>query len=64
MNGRNGAGQTFRIAAVAFVCIAAENSPPVTFESPCECRANHGEHRWVVKKIRRLRPQMPAQFSQ
>jgi len=42
----------------------AASSPPVTFESPCECRANHGEHRWVVKKIRRLRPQMPAQFSQ
>jgi hypothetical protein len=22
---------------------------PVTFESPCECRDNHGEHRWAVK---------------
>ncbi|OLA99126.1 MAG: hypothetical protein AUH08_12455 [Verrucomicrobia bacterium 13_2_20CM_54_12] len=49
MNGRNGAGQTFRIAAVAFVCIAAENSPPVTFESPCECQDNHGQHRWSVE---------------
>jgi hypothetical protein len=27
----------------------AAPQPPVTFESPCECRDNHGEHRWVVK---------------
>jgi len=41
---------TFTIAAVAFLCsAAAETSPPVTFESPCECRDNHGEHRWAVK---------------
>src|SRR6266550_39083 len=38
------------IAAVAFLCGAeAATSPPVTFESPCECRDNHGEHRWAVK---------------
>jgi len=34
--------------AVAFLCIAAANLP-VTFESPCECRDNHGKHRWSVK---------------
>jgi hypothetical protein len=28
---------------------AAATSLPVTFESPCECRDNHGEHHWVVK---------------
>src|SRR2546430_16400354 len=38
------------IAAVAFLCsTAATTGPPVTFESPCECRDNHGEHRWAVK---------------
>src|SRR6266480_1829362 len=38
------------IAAVAFLCsAAAATSPPVTFESPCSCRDNHGEHRWAVK---------------
>jgi hypothetical protein len=35
-------------AAVAFFCVAA-TVPPVTFESPCECRDNHGKHRWSVK---------------
>jgi hypothetical protein len=40
---------TFAIAAVAFLCIAAANSPPVTFESPCSCHENHGQHRWSVK---------------
>jgi hypothetical protein len=40
---------TFTIA-VAFLCgAAAATPPPVTFESPCECRDNHGEHRWAVK---------------
>ena len=39
---------TFTIAAVAFLCAAA-SSPPVTFESPCSCHDNHGEHRWAVK---------------
>ena len=36
---------TFIIAAL--LCIAA--APPVTFESPCECRDNHGINRWSVK---------------
>src|SRR5438876_11593515 len=41
---------TFTIAAIAFVCsTAASTSRPVTFESPCECHDNHGEHRWAVK---------------
>ena len=41
---------TLTIAAVAFLSsAAAETSPPVTFESPCECHDNHGEHRWAVK---------------
>jgi hypothetical protein len=31
----------------AFLSIAA--GPPVTFESPCSCRDNHGQHRWSVK---------------
>jgi hypothetical protein len=39
---------TFTIAGVAFLCAAA-SSPPVTFESPCECHDNHGQHRWSVK---------------
>jgi hypothetical protein len=40
----------FTITAVAFLCsAAAATSLPVTFESPCECRDNHGEHRWAVK---------------
>src|SRR4030095_16053412 len=39
--------ETFAIAAVAFLCIAA--APPVTFESPCECGDNRGKHRWSVK---------------
>jgi hypothetical protein len=39
--------ETFTIAAVAFLCIAA--APPVTFESPRECGDNRGKHRWSVK---------------
>ena len=39
--------ETFTIAAVAFLCIAA--APPVTFESPCEWVDNRGKHRWSVK---------------
>jgi hypothetical protein len=36
--------------AVAFLCsTAAATPPPVTFDSPCECHDNHGEHRWSVK---------------
>src|SRR6266487_3277926 len=40
---------TFTIA-IAFLCSTAPaTTPPVTFESPCECCDNHGEHRWAVK---------------
>ena len=48
----------FTVAAVAFVCVAAEKSPqpPVTFISPCECRDNHGRHRWSVKNDPSLPP--------
>src|SRR6266576_4515024 len=41
---------TFTIAAIAFLCsAAAATSPPVTFESPCECRDAHGKARLAVK---------------
>ena len=49
MNGAMRQATTFAIAAVAFLCIAAASSPLVTFESPCECRDNHGKHRWSEK---------------
>jgi len=39
---------TFIIGAIVCSTAAAE-SPPVTFLSPCECRDNHGKHRWLVK---------------
>ena len=42
-----GRATTFTITGISFLCIAA--APPVTFESPCECRDNHGQHRWSVK---------------
>jgi hypothetical protein len=41
--------ETFTIAAIAFVCGTAAAAPLVTYESPCECRDNHGQHRWSVK---------------
>jgi hypothetical protein len=34
---------------VVSVSAAAPTSSPVTFESPCECRDNHGKGRWSVK---------------
>jgi hypothetical protein len=39
---------TFWIA-VAFLCSTAAAAPLVTFESPCECLDNHGQHRRAVK---------------
>jgi hypothetical protein len=39
----------FAIAATAFLCSAAAATPPVTFESPCECRDAHGKTRLAVK---------------
>src|SRR5205814_3896274 len=48
---------TFTIAAVACLCSAtATTKPPVTFESPCSCRGDHGEHRWAVKNDPLLPP--------
>jgi hypothetical protein len=46
---------TFRIA-VAFLCITAGAAPLVTYETPCECRDNHGKHRWSEKNDRALPP--------
>jgi hypothetical protein len=40
---------TVILAAIAFLCSAAASSPPVTFESPCECRDAHGKARLEVK---------------
>ena len=42
---------TYTVAAIVLVCSTAMAAPqpPLTFESPCECRDNHGEHRWAVK---------------
>jgi hypothetical protein len=41
------------LAAAAIILVwataAAKDEPPVTFESPCECRDNHGKGRWSVK---------------
>ncbi len=35
--------------AVGLFCRTAVAAPLVTYESPCECRDNHGQHRWSVK---------------
>src|SRR6266487_548711 len=52
---------TFTIVAVAFLSSAvAAESPPVTFKSPCECRDNHGEHRWAVKNDPSTPPADPS----
>jgi hypothetical protein len=48
--------ETIAITTVAFLCIAAASSPPVTFESPCEYSDNHGKHRWSVKNDPMLSP--------
>jgi hypothetical protein len=42
--------------AVAFLCITATAAPLVAYESPCECRDNHGKHRWAVKNDPALPP--------
>ena len=44
------------ITAILCSTSAAAPQPPVTFESPCECRDNHGEHRWSVKNDASLPP--------
>jgi len=35
--------------AVAFLSTTAAAAPLVTYESPCECRDNHGKQRWAEK---------------
>jgi hypothetical protein len=40
--------ETFTIAAAAFLCIAG-TTPPVTFESRCECRGAQGKGRIAIK---------------
>jgi hypothetical protein len=47
---------TLTIAAVALLCITAAAAPLVTYESPCECRDNHGKHRWAEKNDPALPP--------
>jgi hypothetical protein len=47
---------TLTIAAVALLCITAAAAPLVTYESPCECRDNHGKHRWSEKNDPALPP--------
>jgi hypothetical protein len=43
-------GTMLAIAAIAFLCgTPTAISPPVTFESPCECRGTHEKGRWAVK---------------
>src|SRR5215472_15044098 len=48
---------TFTIA-IAFLCstAAASAAPLVTYESPCECRDNHGKARWDEKNDPSLPP--------
>src|SRR6266496_567342 len=47
---------TTLIIAAFLSSTAAATSLPATFESPCECRDNHGEHRWSVKNDPSLPP--------
>lgn len=43
--------------AIVFFCgTVAATPPPVTVVSPCECRGDHGEHRWTVKNDPSLPP--------
>jgi hypothetical protein len=45
---------TFRLAAIAFLYGTAAAAPLVTFESPCECRNNHGKaHLAVIRNALR-----------
>ena len=48
---RSGMKRPIVTITAAFLCsaVAATAAPPVTFDSPCECHDNHGEHRWAVK---------------
>jgi len=47
---------TFAVAAITLACNTATAARLVTFESPCECRDNHGKHRWAEKNEPALPP--------
>jgi hypothetical protein len=47
---------TFAFAAIVLVCGTAMAAPLLTYESPCECRDNHGKHRWAEKNDAALPP--------
>jgi hypothetical protein len=51
-------GATFRVASIVLVFGTAGAAPqlPVAFESACECRDNHGKHRWTLKNDPALPP--------
>jgi hypothetical protein len=48
--------RTFAVAAIVLIYSKATAAPLVTFESPCECRDNHGKHRWAEKNDPALPP--------
>jgi hypothetical protein len=49
---------------LAFLCNTAPAAPLVTYQSPCECRDNHGKHRWAKKKtIQLYRPQTLSEIQ-
>src|SRR5512132_881806 len=50
---------TLTITAIAFICGTAAAAPPVTFESPCECRDYHGKGRLTEKNDAALPPTDP-----
>jgi hypothetical protein len=54
---------TFAFAAIVLVCSTAAAAPLVTYESPCECRDNHGKHRGAEKNHQPYRLRTPAQFK-
>jgi hypothetical protein len=56
MNGPAMTLTAFTIATIASLSLAAATSPPVTFESACECRDDHGKGRWAVKNDPSLPP--------
>jgi hypothetical protein len=47
---------TLTMAAVGFLCSTVVAATLVTYESPCECRDNHGKHRWAEKNDPALPP--------
>jgi hypothetical protein len=47
---------TYVIVAIVLVWSEAAAAPLVTYESPCECRDNHGKARWAEKNDPALPP--------